>query len=116
MRLGGSGDYNWSGFGGVLGHGGLRSLFHRRDVYFSRHGIGGIDGQDRMGSRVRRHSDRQVEYDRLVRLSVLSVAIAQNKREVYKARHLATIQMSDSSRKKTNQFGIRQVSVSDGFR
>jgi hypothetical protein len=76
------GDGGSSGVNGVLGHR-ERGFSKWRHVDFSRLGIGGVDGQDRIGGCVRRHNDRQVERDRLARLSSLSVAIGEDKRNVY---------------------------------
>ena len=84
-RFRASDDNGSSGVNGVLGHRG-RSFSQGRLVDFGRLGIGGGDGQDRIESCVRGHNDRQVERDRLARLSgdsSLSVAVGEDKRNVY---------------------------------
>lgn len=65
-----------------MGHRGRR-FSKGRLVGFGRLEIGGVGGQDRIGTFVWRHNDRQVERDWLDRLSSLSIAVGEDKGNVY---------------------------------
>ena len=105
------GDGRSSGNCGFVGHRGRRSSKGRL-VGFGRLEIGGVGGQDRIGTFVWRHNDRQVERDWLDRLSSLSVAVGEDKGNVY-TRDVQRVEQEASNKIRTTLGFNRYLMRSD---